>query len=201
MLRFLQDVVSKEVPKVKANFEEFRRPLAIDHNVCHLDEILQAFLSVIAQGFDVCVWLGDVASLLDEALVLLERACDGHRDHLGEVFEVALLLRVQESGVLLAQVTALRNHGDLLDEVTEEKESFLFELLLHRFFLVDERDRANLSEELDGFDSSAGRTDQVAQNFFDKIGLEHITKRNPRQESLERFQALANEARLDGLRL
>ena len=40
LLRFLQDVISKEVPKVKANFEELRRPLAIHHNVCHLDEIL-----------------------------------------------------------------------------------------------------------------------------------------------------------------
>lgn len=78
--------------------------------------------------------------------MLLQCPGDGHRYHLREVLEMTLGLGVKQSIVLLTEVAALCDHGDLFDEQTVEDKRLLFVVLLHRFFLIFQWNRADLCE-------------------------------------------------------
>ena len=103
---------------------------------------------------------------------------------------MALLLGVQQGRMLLPKIASLCDDGDLLNEVAEKHERLLLVVLLHGLFLVHQRNRADLGEELDGLNARACRADEVAEDFLNQVSLEHVAERNPRQKGLQRLQAL-----------
>lgn len=188
-LGFLKNVESKEIPEFQTCLKNFIAGLLILlwnllaiwwRQICALYQILQADVGEILQDFNISVVFHGVACLFDERQILSEHRRYRQTNLFAEIFEIALVLRVVQGTEFFPQISTLCHILDLLNEYAVVKAGLLLVQVLVLFIFFIQVYCRDFGEKFDSLYSSAARLDQISEDVLDQIGLENVTKRNPR---------------------
>lgn len=157
LFSFSKNIHGEKVPEIKADFEKF-----FLRNIGALDDILEPFLRVIFQKFDILIGFHGITGSFNQSDIGLKHRGNADAHLFTEGLKISLLLGSDEILVLFSQISVLGHVCDLFNEKAKVHASLLLEQVLLRFLFVLQTDLRNFCHEFDGFQSCCRGCNQIS---------------------------------------